>query len=285
MPLTKAKHIMTGNPQIYEHQEKAFLDLFSTLAPHKHRYEVFKDFVTMSAISLHNGIRKDQGKENEYLALINGYERKDIDLFPKLLALLVQMLEHEPRDVLGSVMGALNLLSEDKGQFFTPASVSDLMAQMNYRDMKAKLEQSFITLSDPACGGGGLIFSFVKHMLSDGYNPAEKLWVSAIDIDRMTALTCYLQLSLWHIPAEVIVGNSLTMEIKEIWYTPAHHLHLWDMKLKKNDILDVCNPKEEEPAKPQTQTKAPAHEQSVPSPPQMAGDTLQQKPIQYDFGF
>lgn len=43
---------------------------------------------------------------------------------------------------------------------------------------------------------------------------------------------CYLQLSLWHIPAEIIIGNTLSMEIREVYYTPAHYLGNWDARLK-----------------------------------------------------
>ncbi|MBM1797270.1 N-6 adenine-specific DNA methylase, partial [Sulfitobacter geojensis] len=37
----------------------AFKKTFRELAPYKHRYEVFKDFVTMAACSLHNSIHKE----------------------------------------------------------------------------------------------------------------------------------------------------------------------------------------------------------------------------------
>jgi len=42
---------------------------------------------------------------------------------------------------------------------------------------------------------------------------------------------CYLQLSLWHIPAEVIIGNTLSMEFRQKLYTPAHYLGNWSYRL------------------------------------------------------
>jgi len=54
------------------------------------------------------------------------------------------------------------------------------------------------------------------------------MWVQAWDIDRTAALMCYLQLSLWHIPAEIIVGNTLSLEVREVFYTPAHYMGNWD---------------------------------------------------------
>ena len=38
----------------------AFLKTFRDIARHKHRYEVFRDFVTLAACSLHNAIRPDE---------------------------------------------------------------------------------------------------------------------------------------------------------------------------------------------------------------------------------
>lgn len=118
-----------------------------------------------------------------------------------------------------------------KGQFFTPPHICDLMTDLVYGE-KIKTDD-FITLSEPACGGGGMILAFANRLIKDGYNPAQKMWVEAIDIDRTSALMCYVQLSLWNIPARVIVGNALSLEMKESFFTPAHYLYFWDTKLKR----------------------------------------------------
>lgn len=46
---------------------KDFLDIIQKIAPAKHRYSVFSDFVIMAATCLHNRIVMDQDRENEYL--------------------------------------------------------------------------------------------------------------------------------------------------------------------------------------------------------------------------
>ena len=58
-------------------------------------------------------------------------------------------------------------------------------------------------------------------------------------IERLAALMCYVQLSLWNVPAQVVVGNSLTFETREVFYTPAHYMGAWDMRLnlKKSEDL------------------------------------------------
>jgi hypothetical protein len=69
---------------------------------------------------------------------------------------------------------------------------------------------------------------------------------------------CYTQLSLWNVPAEIIVGNTLSWEIREVWYTPAHHLGGWKHRLKRrDDSLEV----EPHAARPETApTRAPVPE-------------------------
>ena len=79
----------------------AFKQTFRQLAPYRHRYEVFRDFVTMAACSLHNSLHKDEGREEEYLRIIGQYKPDDQQAFPKLMAQLVAALDEEPRDILG----------------------------------------------------------------------------------------------------------------------------------------------------------------------------------------
>ncbi len=217
-----------------EYQErKAFIDLFNTIARHRHRYEVFKDFVTMAAISLHNRIRMDEKLEAEYMGIVQCYTKEEAISFSHLLAMLVNMLEPAPRDVLGTHFMELDFGGTHNGQFFTPHHVSEMMALIGYGEQLENLDVPFVTLCEPACGAGGMVLAFVKVLIDKGHNPAKKLWVRCQDIDRTAALMCYVQLALWHVPAAVIVGNTLANECREVFYTPAHYLHGWRWKLEE----------------------------------------------------
>lgn len=243
----------------------AFKKTFRELAPYKHRYEVFRDFVTMAATSLHNAIHQDPAREDEYLRIIAEYKKPDQLAFSKLLGCLVTALDEDPRDILGPLYMELEIANKDAGQFFTPPEVSDLMANLTFSDELTKLEdQPFITASEPACGAGGMILSLVKVLIEAGHNPSQKIWVQAIDVDRMAALMCYIQLSLWNVPAEVIVGNTLSLEIREVWYTPAHHMGLWKYRLqRKNGCADVAPVDQCQPPKLATdEQEAAAHKPS-----------------------
>jgi N-6 DNA Methylase len=215
-----------------------FIRLFQEIGSHRHRYEVFRDFVTLSAIAVHNAVGKDDQLEAEYMSIIGRYKRDDVDRFPRLLGHLVELLDPEPWDALGQLYMELELSSAHAGQFFTPPAVSELMARIVASDLLAKLadlERPFITVSEPACGAGGMVLSFVKVLLEHQHDPAQKLWVQCHDVDRLAALMCYLQLSLWNVPGDIIVGDTLTLERREAFYTPAHTLGGWSMRLAARD--------------------------------------------------
>lgn len=258
----------------------AFKKTFRELAPYKHRYEVFRDFVTMAACSLHNSLHKEPTREEEYLRIIAAYKKPDQEAFPKLFGCLIEALDEEPRDILGPLYMELEIANKDAGQFFTPPELSELMANLTFGDELSKLEsQPFITAGEPACGAGGMVLALVKVMIGAGHNPADKLWVQCIDVDRLAALMCYIQLSLWNVPAEVIVGNTLSWDIREVWYTPAHHLGLWKYRLRRKDeSLEVAGSTTEQPPYPSPEPVAAA-------PTSQQTDTPAVKPTQLGFDF
>lgn len=260
----------------FEGAYAALIKEIRSVAPYKHRYDVFRDFVTMAAISLHNATHKHEKREREYLALIASYQPKDQQAFPKLLALLIEALEFGPRDVLGTAYMDLELGRRDRGQFFTPTHVCEMMAEMVHGAELEHIQKPFITLSEPACGAGGMVLAFVKVMQKNGHNPATRLWVHCTDIDRLAALMCYVQLTLWNVPGVVIVGNSLSLEIREIWFTPAHVWNGWTARLQARDA-------EEAPQKPVEEVLTPEAPNTPTESPKPA--TSHGTPQQFDFGF
>ncbi|WP_157679595.1 N-6 DNA methylase [Methylovulum psychrotolerans] len=179
--------------------------------------------------------------EKEYLEIVGRYSKEEVNLFCELLANFIELSEPEPADILGSLYMELELGNLNNGQFFTPHEISLLMAKLTYGNMLKNLDKPFITLSEPACGAGGMVLAFVNEMLKNNLNPAYKLFVQCIDIDRLAGFMCYLQLSLWHIPAEVIIGNTLTLNFREVYYTPAYHLMGWDNRLRARKLNDVIS--------------------------------------------
>ncbi len=251
---------MSQKAKTKNYNKQSFISLFNSIARHKHRYSVFSDFVTMSAIALHNAVNKNQKLEDEYLAIVARYSKEEVNEFCELFANFVELMEPEPTDVLGSLYMELEVSNLNNGQFFTPHELSLLLARMTYGDVLDSMKSSnkpFITLSEPACGAGGMVLAFVNEMLKKGVNSAEKLYVQCIDIDRLAGLMCYLQLSLWHVPAEIIIGDTLTMEFREVYYTPSYYMGDWDTRLRirkfTESVSDLFGSTEEPEAENSTQ--------------------------------
>jgi len=212
-----------------------------------HRYsswQVFSDFVEMSAISISNAVDVFQAEKREarYMEIVKRYKPDEVQQFPKMLGELVNSLEEEPTDVLGKVFHDLELHNKWTGQFFTPQHLADALAMMTLGD-KASLEQQiaesgFITLQEPACGSGVMVISAAKAMKAGGVNFQQHLHVTAVDVDGKCCHMAYLQFSLLHIPAVVVHGNTLSGETWGKWYTPAHILGFWDSKLRRREVRE-----------------------------------------------
>jgi hypothetical protein len=81
-----------------------------------------------------------------------------------------------------------------------------------------------------------MIIALADVMRGADINYQRHLHVTAVDIDRRAVHMCYTQLSLLHIPAVVILGNSLSLEMQEYWHTPAHILGGWNARVAARRI-------------------------------------------------
>lgn len=188
-------------------------------------WQVFQDFVAMSAISIRNAVdfRDRDAYEEQYLAIVKRYDREEIELFPKMLAELTLALEDDMSDILGRVFSELELGNRWKGQFFTPDDVCRLMAAMSYGDglQAAIAEKGYVSVGEPAVGGGAMIIALAHEMKRQGLNYQRQLHVTATDIDLRAVHMSYLQLSLLHIPAVIIHGDTIRLTEHSRWHTPA----------------------------------------------------------------
>lgn len=82
-----------------------------------------------------------------------------------------------------------------------------------------------------------MIVALAMEMQAAGIEYRDHLHVTAIDVDPRAAHMAYVQFTLLHIPAVVIVGNTLTLEVRETWPTFAHASGLWSWKLKRGYAL------------------------------------------------
>ena len=222
---------------------KEFCTKLQNLDRSKNVATIFKDFLTLCTCSFAQPFYKSDEIEQKYLKTINEYAKEQAEEFTKLLAFLIQALEEKHQDFLGQVYMNFKLGNTASGQFFTPYHVSKLMAEINFAENENLIKDNeIITLSEPCCGSGGMIIAFAEAMKNHNYNYQKQLFVEAVDIDEMAFMMCYIQLSLFGIPARVILDDTLSMNYTKILYTPFYFLNGFKYKLKtmqKEEIKPV----------------------------------------------
>lgn len=118
------------------------------------KWQVWNDFLSLSAISMANVIPTPEKEEREekYHAIISSYREEEREIFPQMLHLVVLALSDNPeQDFLGSLYHHLELHQEQKGQFFTPYHICEFMSELQFAgDEKAeKLEgKGYISVND-----------------------------------------------------------------------------------------------------------------------------------------
>lgn len=168
------------------------------------RWTTFQDFCTYGFAILTED--KDILKRLEAR-----YDSKQMGLFAQMLKCTQNALEAEFQDFLGNRYMANQLGNSHSGQFFTPYHLSRMIAAMvGYN--KKDLEKGYLTLLEPAAGAGGMIIAYADILKKEGISP-ELLRVEAWDIDQICWKMCFIQLSLLGIPARIINGDTLRMEI------------------------------------------------------------------------
>lgn len=229
---------------------KEFLKKIDRLT-HKHdRARLFSDFITMASSSLIVKAcpQEAERSEAEYMALVPRYTREELTEFGQLLGLTALALEARPCDFLGQVFMQAEISNSHMGQFFTPYELSLLIARMTIEDVDPAKE--LITVQEPACGSGGMVIAFCEAAREKGINYQLQTYTVAVDLSEVAARMAYIQLSLLGIPAHVVWGNSLSLEVRREWPTFGY----WAVMHKVNRWRRGASHVEPEPAPAPTVT-------------------------------
>lgn len=209
-----------------------------------HCWDSFNGFLTCAFYSLrqatHKLIHGDMSDEIEEKVLKEQKRFKDWTKFAEAMGLLTLALEDAPCDFLGSFMSEMEMNdSKWKGQCFTPPSVTRLMAEMTCQNFEPDDDRTLM-LNEPCVGGGAMVLAVSEILKKKGFFPWHYHWV-ATDIDWRCFAMSYIQLTLCGIPATVIHGNSLSLEVFDqaptivaVMHPPRNH--------KKNEKAIVAKP-------------------------------------------
>ena len=233
---------------------KDFIKLIGNIKSSKNSYEVFNDWLIMSAASLYSW-KKDQGVESEFLEIAKQYNKEQLEKHSELLFIVVEALEKKEQDILGQVFCNLGLTNARTGQFFTPYNISEMMAQMVIGDTVLP-DNKLLRINEPCCGSGGMVIASIEVLKRRGFNYQQNAYFIVNDIDARCARMAYIQLSLLAAPAVIWCGNTLTLETYWSRETIGYHIADIDFRLRAEAMLDfIANSniqKDEEPSIPET---------------------------------
>lgn len=138
-----------------EESIRDFLRKLSQVSSSYDPRQLFCDACRMFCLSLRGVVTLDKAEkdaiETEYASYVKKYGDASVKKMSELFAIVCEALEYRREDFLGRVYERLNATVKSFGQFFTPESVSSLMARVTFGD-KIR-DDEIVTVSDPILKG------------------------------------------------------------------------------------------------------------------------------------
>lgn len=182
---------------------------------------VIADWVNLSAytMALVNGanLRRVSEIYERITEIKNKYSKKQIGLFTKALEILGELHERQTKDWLGQLTSVASLTENKEGQVFTPDDVAQLMSELV--NTTSNVQE---TVSDSCCGTGALLLGHIARVREK--DSKQNIRMHAVDLDRTALLCTFIQCGLHGVNGEFMVGNTLTEEVYETFYSaPIYH--------------------------------------------------------------
>jgi hypothetical protein len=232
--------------EIIQGTESEFLELFKQLCYSRSSWQVWSDLISAISCSISNAVDRSpehyERREKEFSECIK--RLGSVEIPARMLAIIVMALDTNPeQDFLGKMYMNLNLGNHWKGQFFTPYDVCKCMSEITCGDVDRQIEESgYISVGDSACGGGATLIAAANTMKRAKHNFQNHVLFVGQDIDRITGMMCYIQLSLLGCAGYVCVANTITHPLtghplfpnenaeQELWYTPMFQSNVWAIR-------------------------------------------------------
>lgn len=247
--------------QVRGEAQKAIAKSFEGLCGRHSRWEVWADWITMSACSISNAVDQThrEAREKIFLNAREKYAEEEMRVMAEMLGMAVAALDENPdQDLLGEIFMTLGLGNEHNGQFFTPYNVCRAMSELTIGDVAAQVEaQGWVSAADPACGAGALLVAFANECLRQKVNYQQSVLYVAQDIDYIVGLMCYIQLSLLGCAGYVVIGDTLVhpstaydrrglipRDEGNVWYTPMYFRDVWHWRRLWAQMNLMCRPEE-----------------------------------------
>lgn len=183
--------------------------------------KVFRDFISLFAISLSNKITFNQENSNMYEKIYQSYEKEEQFNFYALSAELTKLFcnEKDPYDLLGEIY-----------QQISNKNYLKLINNSPLQEVGRKL-QGVININKRAnngkmievnCGSGAMILAYASTLKMFKLDYKFDLEVTAIDTDIINVFMTYIQLYFFEISAVVILVDEKTNKELMRLYTPSY---------------------------------------------------------------
>ena len=235
--------------KVVKQQYTGIVKLYNRLIGAHQLWELWQDSMTMFALAISQTVdrRFYEKREQMYLDISHKYTPDEMQVFPQIFGeIVMQLEENREQDLLGDLYMSLDLGSHWHGQFFTPYNVCAMMAQMQFQDEITLEEIKPVSVCDCACGGGALLIAagneFLKKTKKSGANGQDYICLYAQDLSQVSAMMCYIQLSLLGFAGKVKLGDSLLHPLTDqddgadIWYTPVWFSPIWEARRLANRL-------------------------------------------------
>lgn len=228
--------------KVTKQQYTRIVKLYNSLIGSHQLWELWQDSITMFALAISNSVdfRYYKQREDMYMDIVRKYKKEEMQVFPEIFGEIVMQLEANPeQDLLGDLYMQLDLGSHWHGQFFTPYNLCAMMAdtQLGVPEQYTVETVQPISVCDCACGGGALLIAaghqFRKAIAETGLNAQYYISLYAQDLSQVSAMMCYVQLSLLGFAGKIKLGDSLLHPLTDdddgpdIWYTPMWFNDIW----------------------------------------------------------
>lgn len=181
--------------------------------------KVFKDFVSLFAITLSNKVYFNKNNSDMYKEIYNSYEKEEQYIFYALSSELIKLFrnEDEPYDILGEIYKKI-----------TNKTCLKIAYNNNFQDIGTRL-QGVMKLNkknnngkmvEVNCGSGAMILAYASTLNFFKLNYKIELEVTAIDTDIINVFMTYIQLYFYEISAVVILVDEKNNNELMRLYTP-----------------------------------------------------------------
>lgn len=147
-------------------------------------------------------------------------------------------------DFLGDVYMGCGFGSDNMGQFFTPYSVCQVCAETSLPDNLNK--NRIYKVAEPSCGGGAMVIALAEAFYKKDINFQQNLYAEMTDLSWNAVCMSMIQMSLLGIPATIIHGNSLSLEVYDVFETPMVGINLIKERIRVQEKEDKIQPEKAE---------------------------------------